>query len=124
MSKLSRVLKVVALCVVGLLPAVALAADSDGLPGTIMSLRVNESSSDDYGSERGHVFIDEGGTSRKYQWGGLACNGRNLTAENTALLFDAMRDRGIEVFPYYKPANGGIRCLVGFELGLIDTAPY
>lgn len=116
MSLCSRVLRGVALSAVILVPAVAY-ADTDGAPGTVASVTVNESSADDYSTERGNVYINEGQTNRKYQWGGQACNGRNLSDANIALLYEALRARAeIQLVPSYKTGGGGVRCLVGFRL--------
>jgi hypothetical protein len=115
MSLRSRVLKVAALAAVVLIPAVAY-ADSYGIAGTVVSLTINETSADDYLAERGSLILSEGGVPRKYQWGGTACNGRNVSDANIALLFRAMEhgDR-MKVSPSYKAGAGQARCLVGFK---------
>ncbi len=123
MSLRSRVLRGVALAAVVLVPAVAY-ADSDGSKGTVASVTVNESSADDYTAERGNVFIQEASQTRKYQWGGTACSGKNLSEANIALLVDALRasDR-LEIVPSYKSGAGAARCLVGFRVQLVQPAP-
>lgn len=117
MSLCSRVLRGVALSAVILVPAVAY-ADTDGAVGTVASVSINESSADDYATERGSIYVQEAPTtSRKYTWGGQACSGRNLTEGNIALLVDAMRARdSVQIVPSYKTGGGGVRCLVGFKL--------
>ena len=124
MSLCSRVLRGVALSAVVLMPVVAHAADTDGAAGTVASVTVNETSSDDYGTERGNVYVNEGQTSRKYQWGGQACNGRNLTEANIALLVEALRGRAeLQLVPSYKAGGGGVRCLVSFRLQPVPSGP-
>ncbi len=121
MSLRSRISRVVALAAVVLVPAVAY-ADVDGPKGSVSSVTVNESSADDYTAERGNVTINEGSTTRKYQWGGTACNGRNLSEGNIALLIEAMRAKDtLEVVPSYKSGAGQARCLVGFRVQTIAT---
>ncbi len=117
MSLCSRVLRGVALSAVILVPAVAY-ADTDGAAGTVASVTINETSSDDYATERGNVYINEGQTSRKYQWGGQACNGKNLSEANIALLMEALRGRSdVQLVPSYKSGvPSSVRCLVGFRL--------
>lgn len=123
MSLRSRVLRGVALAAVVLVPAVAY-ADVDGSKGTVASVTVNESSADDYTAERGNVILKEGSQARKYQWGGTACSGKNLSEANIALLVDALRasDR-LEIVPSYKSGAGAARCLVGFRVQLVQPAP-
>jgi hypothetical protein len=122
MSLRSQVLKVVALAAVVLVPAVAY-ADVDGGKGTVASVTVNESYADDYAIERGNVTINEGSTTRKYQWGGTACNGKNLSDENILLLIEAMQNKDrLEVVPSYKSGAGQARCLVGFRIQVIAPA--
>ena len=116
MSLGSRISRVVALAAVVLVPAVAY-ADVDGPKGSIASVTVNEPTADDYTAERGNVTINEGSTIRKYQWGGTACNNRNLSEANIALLIEAMRAKDtLELVPSYKAGAGQARCLVGFRI--------
>jgi hypothetical protein len=117
MSLCSRVLKGAALAAVVLVPAVAFAADSDGVAGTVVAVTVNESSADDYAVERGNIIVSEGAVTRKYQWGGTACSGRLVSEANVTLLVDAMKnpDR-LQVVPSYKPGANLARCLVGLKL--------
>lgn len=123
MSLRSRVMKGAALAAVVLVPAVAW-ADTDGLKGTVASLTINETSADDYASERGNVVINEGSTARKYQWGGTACNGKYVSESNIDLLVQAMRAQDkLEVVPSYKAGAGGARCLVGFRVQVIAPEP-
>jgi hypothetical protein len=123
MSLRSRVLRGVALAAVVLVPAVAY-ADVDGTKGTIVSVTINDTSADDYTAERGNVVLKEGATTRKYQWGGTVCNGKNLSEANIALLITALsaQDR-LEIVPSYKTGAGQARCLVGFRLQLIRPEP-
>jgi hypothetical protein len=123
MSLCSRVLKGAALAAVVLVPAVAY-ADVDGLKGTVAAVTVNETSADDYSVERGNMVVNEGSTSRKYQWGGTACNGRNLTEANINLLLQTMRAADkLEIVPSYKTGAGQARCLVGFRVQVIVPEP-
>jgi len=106
-----------------LVPAVAY-ADTDGAKGTVASVTINESSADDYLAERGNVVLNEGSQTRKYQWGGTACNGKNLNEANVALLIDAMKAKDrLEVVPSYKSGAGSARCLVGFRVQLVLPEP-
>lgn len=123
MSLRSRVLRGVALAAVVLVPAVAY-ADVDGTKGTILSVTINDIAADDYTAERGHVVVNEGTATRKYQWGGTVCSGKNLSDANLALLINALsaKDR-LEIVPSYKPGAGQARCLVGFRIQLIQPEP-
>lgn len=119
MSLRSRVLKVAALTAVVLVPAVAF-ADADGIVGTVASVVVNESSADDYAVERGSLIVTEASATRKYQWGGTACSGRNVSEANIELLVEAMQNRDkLQIIPSYKTGAGLARCLVGFKLQLV-----
>lgn len=123
MSLRSQVSKVVALAAVVLVPAVA-HADVDGAKGVVASVSVNESSADDYSVERGNVAINEGSVTRRYQWGGTACNGRNLSDTSVVLLLEALQNKDrVEVVPSYKSGAGQARCLVGFRIQAIAPAP-
>ena len=104
-----------------LVPAVAY-ADVDGGKGSVASVSVNDTKADNYGAERGSVVINESDTvTRKYQWGGAACNGKNLSEANVALLVEALRaHEKMELVPSYKDGAGQARCLVGFRLQRIS----
>ena len=123
MSLRSRVLRGVALAAVVLVPAVAY-ADVDGTKGTVVSVTINDTAADDYNAERGNVVINEGSSTRKYQWGGTVCSAKNLSDTNIALLIDALsaKDR-LEIVPSYKTGAGQARCLVGFRIQLIQSEP-
>ena len=123
MSLRSRVLRGVALAAVVLVPAVAY-ADVDGTKGTVASVSINDIYADDYTAERGNVVINEGSATRKYQWGGTVCSGKNLSEANVSLLIDALsaKDR-LEIVPSYKSGAGAARCLVGFRVQLILPEP-
>lgn len=106
-----------------MVPAVAF-ADADGLKGKVAAVTVNESSADDYSAERGNMVVNEGSVARKYQWGGTACNGKNLSEANIDLLFQAMKAADkVEVVPSYKTGAGQARCLVGFRVQVIAPEP-
>lgn len=100
-------------------------ADSQGSQGSVDSLSVYESSSDDYAMNNGILTIkEEGGTKRDYKWGGSWCPGRTVSANSVALLFDAMRSQAdVYVIPSYKAGNGGARCLTGFKMKTVERAP-
>jgi len=119
MSLRSRVLKFAAVSVVVLVPAVAF-ADADGIVGTVASVVVNESSADDYAVERGSIVVNEASATRKYQWGGTACSGRNISEANIQLLVRAMQNRDkLQIVPSFKTGAGLARCLVGFKLQVV-----
>lgn len=123
MSLRSQVLKVVALAAVVLVPVVA-HADVDGGKGVVASVTVNEPKASNYSSERGNVTINEGSTTRKYQWGGTACNGLNLSDANIILLIQALQNKDrLEIVPSYKSGAGQARCLVGFRIQAIAPTP-
>lgn len=99
-------------------------ADSDGLVGSVDSITVNESSSDDYAMANGVVTVREkSGTKRDYKWGGSLCPGRNLSASSISMLFDALRTQNVEVVPSYKLGNGATRCITSFKLSIERTTP-
>lgn len=112
------------LCLVAALVAVPSTsfADSNGTAGTIASLTVYESSSDNYALANGVLTVlERGGTKRNYKWGGSICPGRNVSADSIGLLFDALRSKeNVEVVPTYKTGNGNERCLTGFRLDRVE----
>lgn len=119
MSLRSRILKGAALAAVVLVPAVAY-ADADGVIGAVAAVTVNESSADDYASERGSIIVNEGAVTRKYMWGGTACSGRLVSEANITLLVEAMQNQDrLQIIPAYKTGAGLARCLVGFKLQAI-----
>ena len=111
-------LKVAGLMVFGVLMAQpALAVDLVGTAGRVIGVEVNGDSSDYYTSARGHLFIDEGDDIvRRYNWGGQACSGKYVTDMQLAFLNEALHRRAARVIPYYQPAGGNNRCLVGIGI--------
>ena len=102
---------------------IAQAVDSQGYGGGVASVRINETSSDAYGTERGNLVINEGGgVLRKYNIAGQACNGRTLSEQNMNILARMVGNAGIKLVPYYKGGGGNARCLVGFDM--LDTRVY
>lgn len=100
-------------------------ADSNGSVGTVASLTVYESSSDNYALTNGVLTVKEKatGTSRSYKWGGSICPGRTVSANSLALLFDALRSKeNVDIVPAYKTGNGNERCLTGFKLDRVEPA--
>lgn len=98
-------------------------ADSNGSVGSVASLTVYESSSDNYAMANGVLTIKEKatGTLRNYKWGGSICPGRTVSANSLALLFDALRSKdNVDVVPSYKAGNGNERCLTGFKLERVE----
>ncbi|MDC0721860.1 hypothetical protein [Nannocystis bainbridge] len=93
-------------------------ADSSGSLGTVDSVTLYESSSDDYAMANGVVSVREKtGTKRDYKWGGSLCPGRNVSSDSIGMLFDALRSQpNVEIVPSYKVGNGATRCLTGFKL--------
>lgn len=93
------------------------AVDTQGYSGGLASVRINETSSDAYGVERGNLVINEGGgVLRKYNIAGQACNGKTLSEQNMNILARVVGNPGIKLVPYYKGGGGNVRCLVGFEM--------
>ena len=121
MSLRSRVLKGAALAAVVLVPTIAF-ADADGQVGTVASLTINESTADDYATERGSIVVNEGSQTRKYQWGGTSCSGYVLSATNIQMLVEAMQNRDkLQIVPSYKTGGMLARCLVGFKLQAVTV---
>ena len=123
MSLRSRFFQVAALSAV-LVPSTTF-ADSLGALGAVDSVTVYESSSDDYAMQNGVLTVREKtGTKRNYKWGGSFCPNRTLSASSIALLIDALRSNtAVEIVPSYKIGNGSERCLTGFKLDAVDSAP-
>lgn len=99
-------------------------ADSNGAIGTVASLTVYESGSDNYGMFNGVLSIREKatGTRRDYKFGGSICPNRPVSANSLALLFDALRSKeNVEIVPSYKLGNGNERCLTGFRLDRVES---
>jgi hypothetical protein len=98
-------------------------ADSNGLYGSVDSVTVHESSSDNYAMVNGVLSVREkSGTKRDYKWGGSLCPGRNVSAGSLAMLFDALRSDNVQVTPSYKLGNGNTRCLTGFKLETVRSS--
>ena len=105
----------VALVASGLAPAAH--ADMQGDSGRIAALRLLESSADQYSSARGYLWLTNAElTTIKYQWGGQACNGRNLSDQSIDSLNETIALARVEVTPFYKIGGGGVRCLVGYQI--------
>jgi hypothetical protein len=103
------------------LPAAIVYADDAGATGRVVSVRVNETSSDDAASYRGTVTIRTGSKKNpevaEYRWGGNQCPGRNVSEENVDRLVEALSDSDeIRVTPYFKTGNGGTKCLTAFDV--------
>lgn len=107
------VLSVAAMCGVG-----SALADHTGQYGTVAQVSVNETTADEYSAARGRLVIDEGGQFyRSYQWGGVACNGRNMSEANIANMMLALKDRGgLTLTPIWKVGAGAVRCLVAYRI--------
>lgn len=114
---MKTIVKSIGLGAVLAIAATAAHADTQGFTGQLVGLRINESSSLSYNTERGVATIHEGGgVNRKYQWGGQACNGRNLTEQNQNILARVVASGTVVVTPFHRNGVGGARCLVGFQL--------
>lgn len=97
--------------------ATAAHADTQGDGGQLAGVKINETSSDNYAFERGSLVVYENGLlPRKYQWGGQACNGKNLSEQNQNILARVVASRAVTITPFYKTGGGNVRCLVGFRL--------
>ena len=109
-----------ALTIVGV--SAAAYADSTGHVGRAVGLRVNETGSDEAAKFKGSVTLAYRTARRQpvkmdtYHWGGNMCPGRNLSEINTEMLADAVGNGKRIVRPYFKPGNGGAKCLVGFQI--------
>ena len=93
-------------------------ADNTGAYGSVAQVTVNSSSSDEYSMARGRLIIDEGEQFyRHYQWGGTACNGKNMSADDVANLMLALQERrSLIVTPAWIMGAGGARCLVSYRI--------
>ena len=113
MNKLSSTLGAAAL----FLSAAAL-ADFTGALGTVAQVSVIGSSSDETYLARGRLLIDEGDQFyRTYQWGGTACNGKNMSEDDVANFMMALRDRrSVTVTPLWSAGAGTKRCLVAYRI--------
>ena len=100
-------------------------ADLLGSQGTIDSLTVYESTSDDYAMNNGILVLkEEGGAKTTYKWGGSWCPNRTLSASSVALLFDAQRSAvDIAVIPSYKTGNAGTKCLTVLKFKTLERTP-
>jgi hypothetical protein len=98
-------------------------ADNIGAFGSVVQVTVNGSSSDEIFLARGRLVIDEGEQFfRQYQWGGTACNGKNMSADDVANLMMALRERrSVSVTPAWLIGAGGARCLVSYRITAIEV---
>lgn len=101
----------------------AVAIDNIGAVGTVAQVVNIGSQSDEYFSARGRLLIDEGQQFYKnYQWGGTACNGKNMSESDVANLLMALRERrSMTVTPIWKQGAGGARCLVAYRMTAIEV---
>lgn len=102
------------LCALALSIPTAASADSNGSRGRVIDITLNDSGSDDFAAFRGEVRIRANKVTTTYRWGGSACPGKDLSATNVALLFEAAEE-GEKVTPKYKPGAGSNKCLTGFK---------
>lgn len=98
-------------------------ADNIGAYGAVAQVAVNGTSSDEYSIARGRLVIDEGQQYyREYQWGGTACNGKNLSEADIANLQMALRERREQTMtPIWKVGAGGARCLVAYRMTALEV---
>lgn len=98
-------------------------ADNIGAYGTAAQVAVIGPQSDEYSMARGRLVIDEGQQYyREYQWGGTACNGKNMSEVDVANLLTALRERRDQtVTPLWKVGAGGARCLIGYRMTAIEV---
>ena len=98
-------------------------ADNIGAYGAVAQVAVVGSQADEYSSARGRLVIDEGQQFyRNYQWGGTACNGKNMSEADVANLIMALKDRReLTVTPIWKVGAGGARCLVAYRITAIEV---
>ncbi|MGQ0697865.1 MAG: hypothetical protein ACT4PZ_06425 [Panacagrimonas sp.] len=115
---MNRLIKSVCLCAaLGIAVPAAHAADTQGTTGQLISLKINETSSDSYAVQRGSLVIHENGlVPREYRFGGTICSGRNLSEQNQNNLASVDSSPTIVVTPFYKSGQGNVRCLVGYRL--------
>jgi hypothetical protein len=121
MRKLISRSLVAAAAAVVILPTALAYADESGLTGRVVSIRVNETSSDDATGFVGSVTIRSGSKNSRevneYRWGGNQCPGRNLSEANVTRLVEALAEGDeLRVTPYYKNGNGGTKCLTAFDV--------
>ena len=98
-------------------------ADTAGDYGPVVQVVVNGTSSTEYTQARGRLVIDEGQEFyRHYQWGGTACNGKNMSADDIANLLLALKERrSVTVTPIWIVGAGGTRCLVSYRVTAIEV---
>jgi hypothetical protein len=91
-----------------------------GSAGKVISVHINGSLSDSYKTFHGSVKIKapgKRGRTSEYKWGGTACPAKDLTDHQVDLLVQAFHHRKTtQVVPRTKNGQGGVKCLVGFEL--------
>ena len=106
------------------LAAAVASADTVQPIARLAAIVLNESSSDDYASYHGIIFVgDDVGGYFQYKWGGSHCPGFDVSAEALATLQRGMNNPRILIAPRTKPGAGGNQCLVSFTLVLMsDTA--
>ena len=79
-----------------------------------VDITVNDAGSDDFSAYKGEVRVRANKTITVYRWGGSACPGKDLSAANVALLFEAAEESA-KITPKYKPGAGSNKCLTGFK---------
>ena len=119
MSKLSRVLVILILMGVIMLSSAAAFADLLGDRGKIMSITLNSSASDEFGSFHGYIVLDTQSDKVVYYWGGSYCPGISFLSDENRHLLSALieyTEAKATIEPNYKIGQGNSLCLVGFTL--------
>lgn len=92
-------------------------ADTDGVTGRIVALRVWAPTSDDYPIHHGEIVVgDSIGGFATYYWGGSFCPGTTLEQPLVDMLQRGLDNPRIVLRPRIKNGQGGNQCVVAFQL--------
>ena len=114
-----RRVSVAAVAALGLLlgSAGTAGADTDGVSGRIVALRVWAPTSDDYPIHHGQVVVgDSIGGFATYYWGGSYCPGKDLDQSLVDMLQRGLDNPRIVLRPRLHNGQGGNQCVVAFQL--------
>jgi hypothetical protein len=92
-------------------------ADTDGVTGRIVALRVWAPTSDDYPAHHGEIVVgDSIGGFATYYWGGSFCPGKTLDQPLVEMLQRGLDNPRIVLRPRVLNGQGGNQCVVAFQL--------
>ena len=100
---------------ISLLCAATAYADNTDALARLVAIRINTTSSDDYGVFHGFIITgDDIGGPKTYKWGGSQCPAVDVTDAFLAELGRGLQNPRIRIEVRWKPGQGATPCLVAF----------